>query len=124
MKNIVFSALLLVAALSAQSTGSVQTTPAVAPSPAVLGKVVATTTAVSCSVTGNAVPATAVSIACTVNGVALPSFTMPMAANHAYTFQQNFDVDAVTFIIQSDANKQITVSATANGSLPVVPTKF
>jgi hypothetical protein len=129
MHKLIMIAAALAATAFAQSLppmgppGTVTATQAVPATPAVVGRLVATTATVSCTMTGNASPATTVSIACAVGGMIMPTINMPMPAGHAYTFQHNWDQDAVTVLIQSDAAKVITVRATANGS-PEVLAKF
>jgi hypothetical protein len=99
---------LFAAALFAQTpVGTIVVTP---PAP---GKFVATAGKVVCTVTGNAVPATGATIACTVGSVTIPAYTIPLPAGAAYTFQQTFDVDAVTVTLQSSAAGAVTWQAVA-----------
>jgi hypothetical protein len=101
-------------------SGTVVFTPAIPPVAAVPAKLVANAgtgvTAISCTIVGNAVPATSLSITCLVGSTNIPAYTIPLTTGISYTFQFNYDVNAITFICQKPASGPITVSGTANSS--------
>jgi len=102
---------------------TVSYTPGAAPQSAVPTKVVATagtgTTAVACTLTGDTFPAAKVTIACTVGPVTIAPYTIAFTAGTAYTFQHNFDTNAVTFSLSvPSSGGPIAFQATANGSAP------
>lgn len=100
--------------------GQVVYTPSIPPQTAVAAKVIATAgtgvNSVSCTVVGNTVPATAIIASCVVGTTNIPAYTIPLSIGVAYTFQFNFDVNAVTFIINKPSSGPITARVTANGS--------
>lgn len=118
MKLLLLPAVLCACSFAQTPAATITAVPPAVPVPAVVGKVTANAGVVACTLTGNAVPATAVTIACTVNSVAIQPYTMPLAANAAYTFQHNFlsTNDSVTVILRADAAKAITAEVTASSN--------
>lgn len=113
----------LVLARLAHAQATVNFQPPVPPSAPILGQVTATASAqLQCVVVGNAVPATAITVSCPHLGpTAIPAYTIPLIANAAYTFDQHFNGDAISFIIQSSAAGLISwqAVATPNGGTAV-----
>jgi hypothetical protein len=131
LKRIFFALSLFAICAFGQTAGTIVTTPPTAPTPAVVGKVVATAGTVNCTLTGNAAPATAVLIACTVAGVVIAPYSMPpLGANSGYSFTHSnlATGDAITAILKADGSKAITadvVATTAAGSAQTpTPAKF
>lgn len=112
-------ALVLALPLAAQVTFT-PPTPAVAAKPGVLNAMAGTApTAITCVLTGNAVPATAISIACTVAGITLPAYSMVFQGTGgtlvAFTFQYNYGSNALSVILKQDATAGVDVQASVNG---------
>lgn len=63
--------------------------------------------AITCTITGNAVPATAVSIACTAGAQTIPAYSVPFVPSMAFTFALNLGSNSVGAIL--------TMPATATG---------
>lgn len=112
----------LLLAQTSPPPGTVTFTPGQPPTLATPAKLVATagsgTSAVTCTLTGNAVPATSVTVACTVGTVTITPYTIAFTSGTAYTFQHNFNSNAVTVQLSELTGTTIQVQATANGSTP------
>jgi hypothetical protein len=88
------------------------------------GHIVVTAGSASVTVQANAAPATQVAIDTALGAVSVPQYAMPLPANSAYTFQHNYNGDAVTVTLQSNAQGIVSWQAaatpnagtTANGS--------
>jgi hypothetical protein len=92
--------------------------------PPVLGHIVVGAGSINVTVQANAIPATALAINTALGAVTVPQYIMPFPPNSAYTFQHNYNGDAVTVSLSSNATGVITGTAaatpnagtTANGS--------
>jgi hypothetical protein len=109
---------LFLAALAAdgQTPGTIAVVNGAPAQAAVATKVTAQAGTEQCSIVGDTFPATKLTITCNINQLAQFTYTLPLAANAAYTFQHNYGTDAITAICRADAAGKITVSVTANGS--------
>lgn len=118
MRKLLF-ALLLALPAAAQVTFTPPQPPTAA-KPGVLTATAGTTpNAISCVLTGNAVPATAISIACTIAGVVIPAYSMPFQGTAgtliAFSVQYNYGVNALSILLKQDATEGVDVQASVNG---------
>jgi hypothetical protein len=105
-------------------------TPPVPPTAGTPGKLVTVagtgSTAINCTLTGNAVPATAINFACNLAGVTIPAFTLPMPSAgqlFAFTYQFNSGTNAVTTIVTlTPGTAGVAFQATVNGGAAVTGT--
>lgn len=127
MKRIVFFAALFASIACAQVTW----TPPVKPTTAIPGRLVTLagsgTTAINCTLAGNAVPATGITMACTLGTITIPSYSVPAPASSVpvtWTFQMGTSTATATVAItlSLDATAGIDFSATVNGGPPVTGT--
>jgi len=119
MRKLVFI-LLLPLSLLAQVTYTPPVPPTAAkPATLTVTSGSATSSQVKCTITGDAVPAVNISVSCSLGPVTIPSFNIPFTSSGtAYTFQYNFNGQALTVIING-MTLPVNVTAAVNGAAAI-----